>query len=75
MVSVVAGLIIDTFGSLRETENNRLEDMSNKCFICGIDKYNKFFHSQARSSKNSYFKFNLFITTTYYKKIYISILD
>lgn len=39
MVSVVAGLIIDTFGSLREQENERVADMENKCFICGIQKY------------------------------------
>lgn len=35
MVNIVAGIIIDTFGSLREEENNKNRDIEDKCFICG----------------------------------------
>lgn len=35
MVNIVAGIIIDTFGSLREEENIKLADIEDKCFICG----------------------------------------
>ena len=35
MVNIVAGIIIDTFGSLREKENEKNKDIEDKCFICG----------------------------------------
>lgn len=35
MVNIVAGIIIDTFGSLREEENDKNRDIEDKCFICG----------------------------------------
>jgi inositol 1,4,5-triphosphate receptor type 1/inositol 1,4,5-triphosphate receptor type 3 len=35
MVNIVAGIIIDTFGSLREEENDKLIDKTENCFICG----------------------------------------
>ena len=35
MVSIVSGLIIDTFGSLREIEADKQADIKEKCFICG----------------------------------------
>ena len=35
MVNIVAGIIIDTFGSLRENENNKNRDIEDKCFMCG----------------------------------------
>eukprot|EP00501_MAST-03F_sp_TOSAG23-6_P000398 GSMAST32.ASY1.ANO1.410.1 assembled CDS len=41
LLNVVFGIIIDTFGSLREAKNEKYEDMSNVCFICNIDR-NKF---------------------------------
>jgi inositol 1,4,5-triphosphate receptor type 1/inositol 1,4,5-triphosphate receptor type 3 len=39
MLNIVAGIIIDTFGSLREEESNKLSDMVEVCFICGNLKY------------------------------------
>lgn len=39
MLNIVAGIIIDTFGSLREEESNKLQDMVEVCFICGNLKY------------------------------------
>ena len=39
MLNIVAGIIIDTFGSLREEEGNKLNDMVDNCFICGNLKY------------------------------------
>jgi len=38
MINIVVGIIIDTFGVLREQSNERIEDMENYCFICGIDR-------------------------------------
>lgn len=39
MINIVAGIIIDTFGSLREEENSKQSDIKDKCFICGNEKY------------------------------------
>jgi hypothetical protein len=35
MVNIVAGVIIDTFGSLREQEGEKNRDIEDKCFVCG----------------------------------------
>lgn len=37
MINIVAGIIIDTFGSLREELLNYTFDLGNYCFICGFD--------------------------------------
>jgi hypothetical protein len=34
--AVVSGIIIDTFGALRDQENEKVKDIRDKCFICGI---------------------------------------
>ncbi len=38
MINIVSGIIIDTFGTLREKLNEYTEDLENICFICGFDK-------------------------------------
>jgi len=38
VVSIVAGIIIDTFGSLREKDNEMKMDVQEICFICGFDR-------------------------------------
>lgn len=38
LINIVAGIIIDTFGSLREELSVYKEDLENICFICGYDK-------------------------------------
>lgn len=38
LLNVVFGIIIDTFGNLRNKKIQRLLDTTEKCFICGIDK-------------------------------------
>lgn len=38
LLNVVFGIIIDTFGNLRNKKIQRLIDTTEKCFICGIDK-------------------------------------
>lgn len=38
MVSIVAGIIIDTFGSLRESDHEKHTDIHDLCFVCGNDK-------------------------------------
>lgn len=35
MLNIVGGIIIDTFGSLREEESAKSQDMMDNCFICG----------------------------------------
>jgi hypothetical protein len=35
---VVFGIIIDTFGTLRDEEKDKRNDMTSKCFICGISR-------------------------------------
>ena len=39
MLNIVAGIIIDTFGSLREEEEAKIVDIRENCFICGKEKY------------------------------------
>ena len=36
MMSIITGLILDTFASLREEADARAEILSSTCFICGI---------------------------------------
>lgn len=36
--NLVAGVVITTFGRLREEKNERMRDTEMVCFICGIDK-------------------------------------
>lgn len=38
VLSIVTGIIIDTFGSLREEYNSYIEDTESFCFICGHDR-------------------------------------
>ena len=35
MINIWSGIIIDTFGNLRDVENERNRDIEDKCFICG----------------------------------------
>lgn len=35
MLNIIGGIIIDTFGSLREEEYGKLRDKEDNCFICG----------------------------------------
>jgi hypothetical protein len=39
MIGIVAGIIVDTFGALRDKENEKNEDIKEKCFICNNEKY------------------------------------
>ena len=38
MLNMVAGIIIDEFGALKEKLSLRDEDMEQTCFVCGIDR-------------------------------------
>ena len=38
ILNIVSGIIIDTFGSLREDYNKYIEDTETYCFICGMDR-------------------------------------
>ena len=36
LFNVITGLMVDTFGALREESNERESTLSNSCFICGV---------------------------------------
>lgn len=38
MIDIVTGILIDTFGYLRDLEKEKLVDKLNVCFICGLEK-------------------------------------
>ena len=38
MLNILSGIIIDTFGSLREELSTYTNDLTSFCFICGYDK-------------------------------------
>jgi len=38
MLNLIAGVIITTFGQLRENKGRQMEDTTGVCFICSIDK-------------------------------------
>ncbi|XP_065916546.1 ryanodine receptor 2-like isoform X2 [Dysidea avara] len=38
LLAIIQGLIIDSFGELREKEKSTKEDMKRKCYVCGISK-------------------------------------
>ncbi|KAL4475530.1 hypothetical protein ABPG72_009219 [Tetrahymena utriculariae] len=38
MLNILFGIIIDTFGELREERNEKMQDKKNKCFICNIER-------------------------------------
>jgi inositol 1,4,5-triphosphate receptor type 1 len=39
MLSIVKGIIVDTFGALREKDQAQLDDKASRCFMCGLEKY------------------------------------
>jgi hypothetical protein len=39
LLNVIFGIIIDAFGNMREHENRLLDDIENKCYICGLAKF------------------------------------
>jgi hypothetical protein len=38
LLNVIFGIIIDTFGELRQNKNEKDADMQERCFICNIDR-------------------------------------
>lgn len=38
VVEIISGIIIDTFGALREEHNKITESLENKCMICGKNR-------------------------------------
>jgi len=50
MVSVVSGIIIDTFGENREELDEKMNDREKICFICG--KNNEIIEKALANNKN-----------------------
>jgi hypothetical protein len=38
LLNIIFGVIIDTFGELRELKNSVIEDVNDRCFICGEER-------------------------------------
>lgn len=38
-INIIFGIIIDTFGELRDMRKELIKDVEEKCFICGVDSY------------------------------------
>jgi len=39
LINIIFGVIIDTFGDLREQKQAREEEMEHQCFVCGLERY------------------------------------
>jgi hypothetical protein len=39
LINIIFGVIIDTFGDLREQNQASEEQMENRCFVCGLERY------------------------------------
>jgi hypothetical protein len=39
LLNIFSGIIIDTFGELRDEMNERMADKMNNCHICGLNKW------------------------------------
>lgn len=39
LLNIFSGIIIDTFGELRDDMNYRMYDLNNNCHICGLNKW------------------------------------
>lgn len=39
LLNLISGIIIDTFGELRDEMNERSIDKNTICFICGLTKW------------------------------------
>lgn len=39
MLNIIFGIIIDSFGDLRDKRTNLIEKVTGKCFICGLTKF------------------------------------
>ncbi|KRW98864.1 MIR motif [Pseudocohnilembus persalinus] len=70
LVNIVSGIIIDTFGQLREEETKKLEDIEDKCFICGNKKTE--FDRQSQGGFNQHIRINHYMWNYMF---YIAYLD
>ena len=51
LLNIIFGIIIDTFGNLRDTQNEKAQIQRSRCFICGIEKdeFDNKYASQGRT--------------------------
>lgn len=72
VLSIVTGIIIDTFGSLREEYNAYIEDTESFCFICGHDRETLDKESEEKEGfehhvKNEHYQWNYLFYIGYLK--------
>lgn len=60
LMNVIFGIIIDTFGELRDLKNDRYEDQCNVCFICNIHRniFEQEGHNFTRHIKDQHYMWN-----------------
>lgn len=39
MLNIIFGVILDGFAELRDLDKVRMEDIENRCLVCGLEKY------------------------------------
>jgi hypothetical protein len=68
MLQVIFGIILDAFGGMRDKRSDLMEDINNKCFICGTDRsdlelYGKGwkYHFQNEHSPYAYLSFLVYL--------------
>jgi hypothetical protein len=72
MLNIIFGIIIDTFGELRDKRNALIEDINSKCYICGTDRslielYGKgwSYHFKNEHSPYAYLAFLVYLIDTH----------
>ena len=70
-MSLVLGVIVDTFGQLRQDRKAKEDDLASKCFICSLDSYNFLnvegqFHRHIKKDHNmwDYVYFTMYLENT-----------
>lgn len=77
MVNIVAGIIIDTFGSLREEESEKIRDIEDKCYICGNLKttFDRLSDSSAGGGFDQHIKINHYMWNYVFFMAYLKYKD
>jgi inositol 1,4,5-triphosphate receptor type 3 len=74
LMNIFFGIIIDTFGKLRNLKVDREADEANKCFICGVEEHYFLKHSShdLDSSANEGFKYHRRVTHNMWNYLYFA---
>lgn len=69
LLNIIFGIIIDTFGELRDEKQARQRDIEQNCFICGNDRFQFeikrigwIYHTQIEHNIHAYLAFLVYIS-------------